>query len=67
MRALATDTNDFSSIRRDRKIYVDKTEFIYRLVGLSFNSKTRHLVDFAAVRYGGKETGTTETRRNENA
>ena len=67
MRALATDTNDFSSIRRDGKIYVDKTEFIYRLVGFSFDSKTRHLVDFAAVRYGDKEAGTTETRRSENA
>ena len=67
MRALAIDAHDFSSIRRDRKIYVDKTEFIYRLVGLSFNSKTRHLVDFAAVRYGDKEASTTETRRNENA
>ena len=67
MRALAIDAHDFLSIRRDRKIYVDKTEFIYRLVGLSFNSKTRHLVDFAALRYGGKETGTTETRSSENA
>jgi len=47
MRALAIDAHDFSSIRRDGKIYVDKTEFIYRLVGLSFDSKTRHLVDFA--------------------
>ena len=37
------------------------------LIGLSFDSKTRHLVDFAAVRYGGKETGTTEARRSENA
>ena len=37
------------------------------LIGLSFDSKTRHLVDFAAVRYGGKETGTTETRSSENA
>lgn len=54
-------------MRRDGKIYVDKTEFIYRLVGLSFDSKTRNLVDFAAVRYGGKETGTTETRSSENA
>ena len=50
MRALATDTNDFSSIRRDGKIYVDKTEFIYRLVGFSFDSKTRHLVECAAER-----------------
>ncbi len=37
------------------------------LIGLSFDSKTRHLVDFAAVRYGGKEKGTTETRSSENA
>ena len=37
------------------------------LIGLSFDSKTRHLVDFAAVRYGGKETSTTELRRSENA
>ena len=37
------------------------------LIGLSFDSKTRHLVDFAAVRYGGTEAGTTETRRSENA
>ena len=36
------------------------------LIGLSFDSKTRHLVDFAAVRYGGKETGTTETRSSGN-
>ena len=32
MRPIATDTHDFPSIRRDGKIYVDKTEFIYRLV-----------------------------------
>ncbi len=37
------------------------------LIGLSFDSKTRNLVDFAAVRYGGKEASTTETRRNKNA
>ena len=37
------------------------------LIGLSFDSKTRHLVDFAAVQYVGKEAGTTETRRSENA
>ena len=37
------------------------------LIGLSFDSKTRNLVDFAAVWYGGKEAGTTETRRSENA
>ena len=35
------------------------------LIGLSFDSKTRHLVDFAAMRYGGKETSTTEPRRDE--
>jgi len=32
MRPLATDTHDFPSIRRDGKIYVDKTAFIYRLI-----------------------------------
>ena len=32
MRPLATDTHDFPSIRRDGKIYVDKTGFIHRLV-----------------------------------
>ena len=32
MRPMATDTHDFPSIRRDGKIYVDKTEFIYRLI-----------------------------------
>ena len=32
MRPLATDTHDFPSIRRDGKIYVDKTMFMYRLV-----------------------------------
>ena len=37
------------------------------LIGLSFDSKTRHLVDFAAVPYVGKETNTTETRRIGNA
>ena len=37
------------------------------LIGLSFDSKTRHLVDFAAVRYGGKDVSTTETRSSENA
>ena len=36
------------------------------LIGLSFDSKTRHLVDFAAVRYGDKEASTTETRRSKN-
>ena len=32
MRPLATDTHDFPAIRRDGKIYVDKTMFIHRLV-----------------------------------
>ena len=32
MRLLATDTHDFPSLRRDGKIYVDKTMFIHRLV-----------------------------------
>ena len=32
MRPIATDTHDFPSIRRDGKIYVDKTMFIHRLV-----------------------------------
>ena len=32
MKPIATDTHDFPSIRRDGKIYVDKTEFIYRLI-----------------------------------
>ena len=32
MRPIATDTHDFPRIRRDGKIYVDKTAFIYRLV-----------------------------------
>lgn len=32
MRPLATDTHDFPSIRRDGRIYVDKTMYIHRLV-----------------------------------
>lgn len=32
MRPLATDTHDFPAIRRDGKIYVDKTMFMHRLV-----------------------------------
>ena len=32
MRPLATDTHDFPSIRKDGKIYVDKTMFMHRLV-----------------------------------
>ncbi len=32
MRPIATDTHDFPSIRRDGKIYVDKTAYIYRLI-----------------------------------
>ena len=32
MRPLATDTHDFPSIRKDGKIYVDKTMFMHRLI-----------------------------------
>ena len=32
MRPLATDTHDFPSIRKDGKIYVDKTMYMHRLV-----------------------------------
>ena len=32
MRPIATDTADFPSLRRDGKIYVDKTKYIHRLV-----------------------------------
>ena len=32
MRPIATDTHDFPTLRRDGCIYVDKTEFIHRLV-----------------------------------
>ena len=32
MRPIATDTHDFPSLRADGKIYVDKTEYIYRLI-----------------------------------
>lgn len=32
MKSIATDTHDFPSLWRDGKIYVDKTEFIYRLI-----------------------------------
>lgn len=32
MRPIATDTNDFPSLRKDGKIYVDKTEFVHRMV-----------------------------------
>ena len=123
MRPIATDTNDFPRLRRENCIYVDKTEYVHRLVSqpgsrlffmsrprrfgksltlsvlkalfsgrrelfdglfiaektdwnwnetypiihFEFDSRTRHLVDFAAVRYGGTETGTTETRRTEDA
>ena len=31
MRSIATDTHDFPSLRRDGKIYVDKTMYIHRL------------------------------------
>ena len=32
MRPIATDTNDFPKIRRNRCIYVDKTEYVHRMV-----------------------------------
>ena len=32
MRPIATDTNDFPSLRRDGKIYVDKTGYVHRMV-----------------------------------
>ena len=32
MRPIATDTHDFPALRRDGKIYVDKTMFIHRLI-----------------------------------
>ena len=32
MKPIATDTNDFPALRRDGKIYVDKTGFIHRMV-----------------------------------
>lgn len=32
MRPIATDTADFPSLRRDGKIYVDKTMYIHRIV-----------------------------------
>ena len=32
MKPIATDTNDFPSLRRDGKIYVDKTEYVHRMV-----------------------------------
>ena len=32
MRPIATDTHDFPSLRRDGKIYVDKSVFIHRFV-----------------------------------
>ncbi|MBR4258968.1 MAG: AAA family ATPase [Kiritimatiellae bacterium] len=32
MRPIATDTSDFPSLRRDGKIYVDKTEYVHRMV-----------------------------------
>ena len=37
------------------------------LIGLSFDSHTRHLVDYAAVCYGDAEATTTQARREENA
>ena len=45
MRPIATDTHDFPTLRRDGKIYVDKTMFIHRLVAndtkLFFMSRPR--------------------------
>ena len=45
MRPLATDTHDFPALRRDGKIYVDKTMFVHRLVAndtkLFFMSRPR--------------------------
>ena len=35
MRPIATDTHDFPSLRRDGKIYVDKTIYMHRLVANS--------------------------------
>ena len=72
MRPIATDTNDFPRLRREGCIYVDrKTDRnwneTYPIIHFEFDSRTRHFVDFAAVRYGGTETGTTETRRSEDA
>ena len=32
LRPIATDTHDFPALKRDGKIYVDKTMFIHRLV-----------------------------------
>ena len=32
MRPIATDTADFPSLRRDGKIYVDKTAYVHRMV-----------------------------------
>ena len=32
MRPIATDTNDFPRLRRENCIYVDKTEYVHRLV-----------------------------------
>ena len=31
MRPIATDTNDFPALRRNGKIYVDKTEYVHRM------------------------------------
>ena len=73
MRPIATDTHDFPSIRDRGCIYVDKVFRQFRekgyaepfradtrpvwLVGLSFDSKTRHLGDCAAERYSQKPKG----------
>ena len=38
MKPIATDTRDFPSLRRDGNIYVDKTEYVHRMV-LDANSR----------------------------
>ena len=50
MRSIATDTHDFLSLRRDGKIYVDKTMYIHRLATdpntkLFFISRPRRFED----------------------
>ena len=53
MRPIATATHDFPSLRRDGKIYVDKTMFIHRLVAnntkLFFMSRPRRFGKSLAV------------------
>ena len=40
MRPISTNTSDFEALRKAGQTYVDKT-------GFSFDSKTRHLADYA--------------------